>query len=49
MRVSGLALAGEERWVATGQPIVEHGATARQAVAHYESLRACAELAQRPS
>jgi poly-gamma-glutamate capsule biosynthesis protein CapA/YwtB (metallophosphatase superfamily) len=33
----------------TGQPIVEHGATARQAVAHYDSLRACAELAQRPS
>ena len=33
----------------TGQPIVEHGATARQAVAHYNSLRACAELAQRPS
>ena len=33
----------------TGQPIVEHGAMARQAVAHYDSLRACAELAQRPS
>ena len=33
----------------TGQPIVEHGATARQAVAHYDSLRACAELAPRPS
>jgi 2',3'-cyclic-nucleotide 2'-phosphodiesterase (5'-nucleotidase family) len=33
----------------TGQPIVEHGATARQAVAHYDSLRACAELAQQPS
>lgn len=33
----------------TGQPIVEHGATARHAVAHYDSLRACAELAQRPS
>ncbi len=33
----------------TGQPIVETGATARQAVAHYDSLRACAELAQRPS
>ncbi|TVZ02655.1 CapA family protein [Trebonia kvetii] len=33
----------------TGQPIVEHGATARQAVAHYESLRACAELTSRPT
>ena len=33
----------------TGQPIVEHGATARQAIAHYDNLRACAELAQRPS
>jgi poly-gamma-glutamate capsule biosynthesis protein CapA/YwtB (metallophosphatase superfamily) len=33
----------------TGQPVVEHGATARQAVAHYDSLRACAELAQQPS
>jgi len=33
----------------TGQPIVEHGAAARQAVAHYDSLRACTELAQRPS
>jgi poly-gamma-glutamate synthesis protein (capsule biosynthesis protein) len=34
---------------ATGQPIVERGAAARQAVAHYDSLRACAELASRPS
>ncbi len=33
----------------TGQPIVEHGATARQAVVHYDSLRACAELTPRPS
>jgi poly-gamma-glutamate capsule biosynthesis protein CapA/YwtB (metallophosphatase superfamily) len=33
----------------TGQPIVEHGATARQALAHYDSLRACAELAPRPT
>jgi Bacterial capsule synthesis protein PGA_cap len=34
---------------ATGQPVVERGATARQAVAHYDSLRACAQLAARPS
>jgi poly-gamma-glutamate capsule biosynthesis protein CapA/YwtB (metallophosphatase superfamily) len=33
----------------TGQPVVESGATARQAIAHYDSLRACAELAQQPS
>jgi len=33
----------------TGQPIVEHGAMARQAVAHYDSLRACAELTPRPT
>ncbi len=33
----------------TGQPVVEHGATARQAIAHYDSLRACAELAPRPA
>jgi hypothetical protein len=33
----------------TGQPVVERGATARQAAAHYDSLRACAELAQQPS
>ena len=33
----------------TGQPVVVHGATARQAVAHYDSLRACAELAPQPS
>jgi poly-gamma-glutamate synthesis protein (capsule biosynthesis protein) len=33
----------------TGQPVVERGATARRAVAHYDSLRACAELARQPS
>jgi poly-gamma-glutamate synthesis protein (capsule biosynthesis protein) len=33
----------------TGQPLVERGAAARQAVAHYDSLRACAELAPQPS
>src|SRR3984957_3716614 len=33
----------------TGQPIVDRGAAARQAAAHYASLRACTELAQRPS
>jgi poly-gamma-glutamate synthesis protein (capsule biosynthesis protein) len=33
----------------TGQPIVDRGATARQAAAHYASLRACAQLAPRPS
>ena len=33
----------------TGQPIVEHGAMARQAVADYDSLRACAELTPRPT
>jgi len=33
----------------TGQPVVLHGAAARQAAAHYDSLRACAELAQQPS
>src|SRR3984957_1440389 len=33
----------------TGQPVVEHGAAARQAVANYDSLRACAELARQPS
>jgi poly-gamma-glutamate capsule biosynthesis protein CapA/YwtB (metallophosphatase superfamily) len=33
----------------TGQPVVERGATASRAVAHYDSLRACAELAQQPS
>jgi poly-gamma-glutamate capsule biosynthesis protein CapA/YwtB (metallophosphatase superfamily) len=33
----------------TGQPVVEHGVAARQAVAHYDSLRACAELARQPS
>ncbi len=34
---------------ATGQPVVERGAAARQAVAHYNSLRACAQLAPQPS
>ena len=33
----------------TGQPVVERGATASQAIAHYDSLRACTELAQQPS
>jgi poly-gamma-glutamate capsule biosynthesis protein CapA/YwtB (metallophosphatase superfamily) len=33
----------------TGQPLVEHGAAARRAAAHYDSLRACAELAPRPT
>jgi poly-gamma-glutamate synthesis protein (capsule biosynthesis protein) len=33
----------------TGQPIVQHGAAARQAVAHYDSLRGCAQLASRPA
>ena len=33
----------------TGQPIVDRGASARQAAAHYASLRACAELAPQPS
>ena len=33
----------------TGQPVVEHGATARPAVAYYDSLRACAGLAPQPS
>ncbi len=33
----------------TGQPVVERGATARQAIARYDSLRACAELAPQPS
>ena len=32
----------------TGQPIADQGA-AQQAAAHYASLRACAELARRPS
>ncbi len=34
---------------ATGQPVVDRGAAARQAVAHYDSLRACAGLASQPS
>jgi hypothetical protein len=33
----------------TGQPVVERGSTASRAVAHYDSLRACAELARQPS
>ena len=33
----------------TGQPVVERGTTASRAVAHYDSLRACAELARQPS
>ena len=32
----------------TGQPLVLHGAEARQAAAHYASLRACANLSARP-
>ena len=34
---------------ATGQPIADHGAAARQAAVRYASLRTCAELAPRPS
>jgi poly-gamma-glutamate synthesis protein (capsule biosynthesis protein) len=33
----------------TGQPIADRGATARQAAAHYASLRTCAQLAAKPS
>lgn len=33
----------------SGQPIADRGAVARQAAAQYASLRACAELAPRPS
>jgi poly-gamma-glutamate capsule biosynthesis protein CapA/YwtB (metallophosphatase superfamily) len=33
----------------TGQPLVDHGAAARRAAAHYASLRTCAELSARPS
>jgi poly-gamma-glutamate synthesis protein (capsule biosynthesis protein) len=33
----------------TGQPIADRGASARQAAAHYASLRACAELTPRPT
>ena len=33
----------------TGQPIPDRGAAARQAAAHYASLRTCAELTPRPS
>jgi poly-gamma-glutamate capsule biosynthesis protein CapA/YwtB (metallophosphatase superfamily) len=32
----------------TGQPIVDHGAAARRALAHYASLRTCAGLSARP-
>jgi poly-gamma-glutamate synthesis protein (capsule biosynthesis protein) len=32
----------------TGQPIVDHGAAARRALAHYASLRTCAELSASP-
>ena len=32
----------------TGQPIVDSGLAARRALAHYRSLRACAELSARP-
>ncbi|MDQ2811724.1 MAG: CapA family protein [Actinomycetota bacterium] len=33
----------------TGQPIADRGAAARRAAAHYASLRACAQLAPRPT
>src|SRR5215469_13763461 len=33
----------------TGQPIVDRGAAARRALAHYASLRTCAQLAPQPS
>ena len=33
----------------TGQPVPDRGAVARQAIAHYDSLRACTELAAKPS
>jgi len=33
----------------TGQPIPDRGAAARQAAAHYASLRACAELSATPT
>jgi poly-gamma-glutamate synthesis protein (capsule biosynthesis protein) len=33
----------------TGQPLVDQGATARQAIAHYDGLRACAGLTPQPS
>jgi len=33
----------------TGQPIGQEGAAARQAIAHYDSLRACAGLASQPA
>lgn len=34
---------------ATGQPIEQHGAAARRALAHYAGLRTCAGLAARPA
>jgi poly-gamma-glutamate capsule biosynthesis protein CapA/YwtB (metallophosphatase superfamily) len=34
---------------ATGQPIVLTGAAARQAIAHYNSLRSCTELTSQPT
>jgi poly-gamma-glutamate synthesis protein (capsule biosynthesis protein) len=33
----------------TGRPVPYHGTAARRAAARYASLRACAELASRPS
>jgi Bacterial capsule synthesis protein PGA_cap len=33
----------------TGRPVVEHGAAARRAATHYDSLRACTGLARQPS
>jgi hypothetical protein len=33
----------------TGQPVILHGARARQAAAHYASLRTCAGLTRRPT
>jgi len=32
----------------TGQPVVDRGAAARKALAHYRSLRTCAQLSARP-
>jgi poly-gamma-glutamate synthesis protein (capsule biosynthesis protein) len=34
---------------ATGQPILDHGAAARRALAHYASLRTCAGLSTEPN
>jgi len=33
----------------TGQPAIQHGAAARQAIAHYDRLRTCAGLTSRPT